>query len=40
MANNLALDLAAVGEHERARQLNEDTLTRKCRRSATTTPTP
>jgi hypothetical protein len=27
-ANNLAADLSALGEHEQARQLNEDTLTR------------
>ena len=30
-ANNLALDLGALGEHERARQLDEDTLTRRRR---------
>ena len=27
-ANNLALDLGALGEYERARQLDEDTLSR------------
>ena len=30
-ASNLAADLRALGEHERARQLDEDTLTRRRR---------
>ena len=30
-ANNLAVDLRELGEHERARQLDEDTLARRRR---------